>query len=234
MKRAGLLFTLIFGLVGLGLLIGAFFAISSTLSFRSISKQAGGVVVDLAESRGDKGETMSKPVVEWTDPAGKRRRFTGSVASSPPSYSRGEKVTVRYDPSHPETARLDSFMENWFAAMILGILGGVFTAIGSGFGIHAWRKKKNREWLEQHGTRVQAKFTGVDYDTSLKVNGRSPWRLTAQWQNPSTGAIHTFRSDAIWFDPGEFVKGETLDVLLNMDKPSMYHIDLAFLPKHEG
>ena len=234
MKRIGLVFTLVFGLVGLGMLIGAFFAISSTLSFRSSSKTGEGVVVELAESRDDKGSTMYKPVVEWTSPDGKKHGFTGSVASSPPSYSRGEKVNVRFDPANPERARIDSFMENWFVALILGLMGSIFTAIGAGFGIHAWKKKKNMEWLRAHGTKVQAKFTGVDINTSLQVNGRSPWILTAQWQNPADKALYTFKSDSIWFDPTEFVKGETLEVLVNPDKPSVYHVELGFLPKHGG
>lgn len=234
MKRGVIVIALVFGLLGLGMLVGAFFAVSSTLSFRSIAKTADGVVVDLAQSRGDKGETMYKPVVRWKDPGGRERTFTGSVASSPPSYSRGEKVSLRYDPANPESARLDSFTENWLLPLIFGLLGSVFTAIGVGAGVYAWRKKKALAWLRANGTRVQAKFTGADYDTSYKVNGRSPWRLTAQWQNPATGTIHTFRSDAIWFDPAGCVKGETLEVLINKDNPSMYHLDLSFLPKHAG
>jgi len=74
----------------------------------------------------------------------------------------------------------------------------------------------------------------VDVNTSLKVNGRSPWILTAQWQNTADKALYTFKSDSIWFDPTEFVKGETLEVLINANKPSMYHVDLGFLPKHGG
>jgi len=234
MKRIGLVFTLVFGLVGLGLLVGAFFAVTHTLSFRSISKTAEGVVVDLVESRGDKGSTLYKPVVEWADPAGRKRRFTGSVASSPPSYSRGEKVALRYDPSNPESARVDSFMENWFVGLSLSLMGMVFTAIGAGFGIHGWIRRKNLQWLSAHGTRIQAKFTGVDVNTRLRVNGRSPWVLTAQWQDPKSGVVHTFTSDSIWFDPTEFVKGPTLEVIYNPEKPSIYTVDLSFLPKHAG
>lgn len=172
--------------------------------------------------------------MEWTDADGVRRRITGSVSSSPPAFSVGERVTVRYVPGRPDEARIDSFLETWFVSLILGLLGTIFFSVGAGFGVHAWRKKRNREWLEHHGTRIQAKFSGVVQDMSVRVNGRHPWRLTGQWQNPSTGAVHTFQSDAIWFDPTEFVKGETLDVLVNPDRPSMQHVDTGFLPPHAG
>src|SRR5262245_49574656 len=119
MKGPGRVFSLILGFIGLGLLVGAFFALRHTLGFRPVSTEAEGVVVDLEEYSGDDG-TMYKPVVEWKDPAGRARRLTGSVASRPPSFSRGEHVRVRYDPADPERARIDSFTENWLLALILG------------------------------------------------------------------------------------------------------------------
>ena len=232
MKRGVIVVGAVFGVIGLGLLIGAFFALSSTLSFRSRSTAAGGVVEDLISSRGSSGNTLYKPVVQWTDAKGGKHRLTGSVASSPSSYSRGEKVTVRYLADNPEGARLDSFTENWLLTLVLGLIGTAFAASGVGVGAYAWRQIKNLEWLKAHGTRIQAKFTGVVNDPRTKVNGRSPWRLTAQWQDPSNGSIRTFQSDAIWYDPTEYVKRESLDVLVNPDKPSVYTVDVGFLPKH--
>ena len=81
MPRGVLVIGTIFGLVGVGLLIGAFFAVSSTLSFRSGSTPAEGVVVEMVESRGSKGDRMFKPVVKWTDAKGGTHQLTGSVAS---------------------------------------------------------------------------------------------------------------------------------------------------------
>jgi len=229
MKKFQLIFFLVFGLIGSGLLVGACFAISSTLSFRSNTKRADGVVVELSWSGGS-----ATPVVQWTDAKGGVHKVVGGVSSKPPSYSVGEKVDVRYDPAQPDRARIDGFLENWFAALILGILGTVFFSIGAGFGLFMWRSKRNREWLQANGTRIQAKFMGVMIDTSIRMNGQSPRRLTAQWQNPSTSEIHTFKSEALWFDPSEFVKGETIEVLINQERPSMYWIDISFLPKQAG
>jgi len=222
MKKIGFLFTLIFGLIGAGLLAGAVYA----LSFRSHSKRAEGTVVDLDWRGGG-----AKPVVEWKDSRGEIHLTTGGVSSQPPSYQKGEKVDVRYDPGSPGTARLDGFMENWFVVMCLGIIGTVFTAIGAGFGLSGWVQKRNREWLQANGQRIQARFTGVDLNTRLRVNGRSPWVLTAQWQDPASSLLYTFRSESIWFDPSPYVKSDTLDVLVDAAKPSRYWVDTGFLPK---
>jgi len=77
----------------------------------------------------------------------------------------------------------------------------------------------------------EARFEGVDYDTSLTINGKHPWRLMAQWQHPATKKVYSFRSDPIWFDPSPYVNRETLDVMVNADDPSQYQIDMSFLPK---
>ena len=38
---------------------------------------------------------------------------------------------------------------------------------------------------------------------SVKVNGRSPYRVTCQANHPATGKLMSFKSDAIWADPSE-------------------------------
>ena len=232
MKRKTIVLMVVLGIIGLGLEAGAAFSIAGTLSFRSSSRTAEGRVVDMEESLGSKGSLLYKPVVEWEGPDGTKRRFTGTVASSPPSYAVGDTVSVRYDPAHPGTVQFDSFMENWFVAIMLGVFGTIVTGVGAGIAIYGWRKNNRIMWLRAHGTRVQAKSTGVVMDRNFSSNGRHPWRLTAQWQNPADNAVYTFRSESIWFDPTEFVKGETLDVLIDKDRPSVYFIDLAFLPPH--
>jgi len=225
------IFILVFGLVGLGLLTGTFFALSSEISFRAGALSAPGTVVDLVPTTDSEGETLYKPVFEFTDRNDRVRRVTGSVASRPPSYGRGEAVTVRYRPENPENAHLDSFMDSWFLVLILGGLGAVFTSIAAGFVIYAARRRRIRAWLAVNGMRVQAQVERVYLDTSVKVNGRSPFRIAAQWQNPMNQEIHVFRSDPIWFDPTPHMQRKAVDVKVNADNPHQYEMDISFLPK---
>jgi len=221
----------VFLAVGLGMFAGGFLAWRSHAAFAAHALRADGIVVDQARSSGSKGGTMYSPVVEFSTADGRTVRVTGSVSSSSPSYARGDHVPVLYDPANAEQARLDSFMEAWFVTLIMGGLGSVFGLIGGGFLFVQVRQRKVRAWLAQNGMRVQARFDGVDYDTSLKVNGRSPWRLNCQWQHPVTQKVYMFRSDPIWFDPTPFVKRETLDALVNADNPKQYQVDTSFLPQ---
>jgi len=153
------------------------------------------------------------------------------VASAPPSYERGETVTVRYKPENPESAHLAGFMNTWFAPLVLGGLGIVFTSIAAGFAIYALRRRRIRAWLAANGLRVQAQVESVYCDESTEVNGRSPFRIAAQWQSPKDHKVYVFRSDSIWFDPAPFMQQSSVYVTVNADNPHQYEMDTSFLPE---
>jgi hypothetical protein len=223
----------VFGLAGLGMLAGAGFMTGNTLKFRAKGVPAEGVVVDLIEKRDSDGSSTYSPEVEFQTPDGESHTYVSGTSSNPPSWDRGEKVTLRYDPGNPERVRLDGFMDNWFGPTILGAMGSVFSLLGFGIIVAAVRKRRMHAWLATNGMTIAAQYTGVVLDGSVKVNNRSPWALTAQWQHPTTGDIHTFQSAAIWFDPTDHVQRETLDVLVDADNPTRYRVDISFLPKHK-
>jgi hypothetical protein len=225
------IFVLVFGLIGLGLLTASFFSIKSEITFRTGAVSAPGKVVDLVPTMDSKRRTLYKPVFEFTDRNDRVHRITGSVASDPPSYERGETVTVRYKPENPEKAQLAGFMDTWLTALVCGGLGIVFTSIAAGFVIYAVRRRSIRAWLAVNGLRVQAQVESVYYDDSTEVNGRSPFRIAAQWQNPTDRKVYVFHSDSIWFDPKPFMQQDTVDVRVNADNPHQYEMDISFLPK---
>lgn len=232
-------FAVIFTLIGLGMLVGSGWTLGTTLKFRKQAQTTEGQVVEydteVSESRSNgrtKRTTMYRAIFEFRDLSGTTHQVKAGSSSSSKGYAVGAKVPVRFMPDNPDDARIDSFMENWFAPLLLGGLGIVFFGIGIGSFAAGITKARNRKWLKAHGQRVQAKFTGAIYDTSLKVNGRSPYRVTAQWQHPTTNAIHSFKSDAIWYDPNDLLREtEFIDVLVNPDNPKVHEVDISFLPK---
>jgi len=212
----------LFGGIGVVMLVAAVLVTLSTLAFRAEAISAPGSVVAI-----DSG----KPVVEFVDRDGTEHRIVGSVSSSPPAYDAGESVTVRYRPEEPGAARIDGLMETWFAPTLFGFLGTVFTVIGGAFLLTEIRKRRLQTWLRHFGMRVQAKYTGVMLDTGIRVNRRHPWRLTAQWQNPVTGLVHSFESDMLFWDPSDYVQRDTVDVWIDGSDPTRYHLDTDFLSK---
>jgi hypothetical protein len=222
---------IIFSVVGVSLLAGGGYAGQSTYSFLGRVQSAPGRVVELMRSGSSRDGTTYSPVVEYEGPDSRTIRFTGSVASSPPSYTVGERVTVLYDPTMPEAAKIDSFLDKWFLPVLLGGMGLVFTAIGQALLWTRLLRSRRNEWLKRHGRRTPTRFQGVSRNNSVEVNGRSPYRILTQWLDPATNAVHAFQSEDIWFDPTEFVRRDTLDVLIDPANPKRYWMDTTFLPK---
>jgi hypothetical protein len=230
MKKSGFL-SIVFALIGLGLLAGALALALNTRSFIATAKHAQGSVIELIEKRDSDGSVTYKPVVAFTADSGASVNFTSSFSSNPPAYDVGEAVEVLYAPDNPNSARIRGFGSLWLGPTILGCLGAVFAAIGFGILIVSRLNKKKREWLMAYGTEIQADFQSVERNTSLKVNGRSPWRIIAQWQNPETGQLHVFNSENVWFDPTNHVTTKQLKVLLDPKNAKRYHVDISFLPQ---
>ena len=219
------------------MLIGTFFIYKNTSDFLETAIKAKGTVVDLRESRSSGSSINSgtyAPVVRFTDKHGKEIEFSSSNSSKPPAFEIGEIVEVLYAPKTPEKASINGFFSLWLGALILGGVGSVFAMVGLGFFVYDIQKKKKWDYLNVHGTKINTDFQRVSINTSLAVNGRNPFVIVSQWQNPATTKLHIFESDNIWFDPTAFIKSDTIKVLIDRKNPKKYAVDLSFLPEVEN
>jgi len=66
------------------------------------------------------------PLIEFTARDGSVVRFQSGSGSGRPAYVVGAQVPVRYDPSQPDQARVDSFGELWRGSILMAILGSLF------------------------------------------------------------------------------------------------------------
>ena len=220
----------VFSVVGIGMLIGAFFWYNSSSEFSEKSVRAEGTVVELVVNRSRDSRTYS-PVVQFVNEAGKKIEFKSRTGSNPPDYSRGEKVEVLYLPENPEEAKINSFFALWGGALIFGGLGSVFFLIGGGLILYPIIKGRKDEQLQKNGRRIETDFQGVELNESYSVNGRHPFQLVTQWQNPATNQVHVFRSNNLWFDPAEYINRDRITVFIEQDNPESYYVDISFLPK---
>ncbi len=191
-----------------------------------------GVVIDLI--RGASSESSSgnyKPVVRFKTERGEEIEFVSGLGTSPPLFDRGEIVTIFYQPDSPENAKIDEFWSLWFFSVLSGGMGIISFSVGGGMILFSSLGKKREERLRREGTRIQAKFNGVELNRRLRVNNRSPYRITCQWQDPVSSKLHIFKSENLWFDPTDFVKTKTITVFIDMKNPKKYYVDVSFLPE---
>ena len=198
-------------------------------SFAASGVRTQGTVIDVHASRDSDGDFSYRPVVEFVDAAGERHQFVSRVGSNPPRHSPGKRVDVIYQPWSPDEAVIDGFFDRLFLPLIFMGLGSIFAAIGGGLLIALLRRRRIVAQLRSTGLPIQAQFVECYLDRSIKVNGRSPWRVTCQATHPATGKLETFKSDAVWADPTEQVSGRALRVFVDPARPKRHFVDLSFL-----
>ncbi|MDN4166439.1 DUF3592 domain-containing protein [Cytophagales bacterium LB-30] len=122
-RRSGGKAYLIFLLIGLGMLGGAAWLVYHGFEKMQNAEVVEGTVVDFVY-----GDDTSAPMVEYVY-QGSTQYVQGQVFSNPPAFDLGEKVDV-YVPENPRISPfLGGFMELYFPALILSILGSVFTGV---------------------------------------------------------------------------------------------------------
>ncbi|PKM31283.1 MAG: DUF3592 domain-containing protein [Gammaproteobacteria bacterium HGW-Gammaproteobacteria-11] len=219
-----------FTLLGIALLLGAFFLYQNTQSFLADAATAEGVVTALTPSRSTDSVTY-RPVVRFATQDGEVIEFTSTAGSNPPSYATGEQVEVLYSPANPNSARIKGFFSLWGGASITGGLGGLFFILGGGFMLSGALSVRQANNLKVNGTRIQADYQGVQLNTGIQVNGNCPFQVLAHWINPMTSELHIFKSNNIWFDPSSHIPTDKITVYIDRNNPKKYHMDTSFLPK---
>lgn len=171
------------------------------------------------------------PVIQFVQVNGQTQVFKSSSGSGSPEYAVGQQVPVIYLASDPADARIESTGNVWGLAIALGVMGGLFLLIPGGVLFWDHRKSSMQRVLLQTGRRVEATIAQVIEDTSIKVNGRFPYRVLAQWQDPASGKLHLFKSNALWFDPSPHLRSDKLGVFIEPNNPKRYAVDPASLPQ---
>ncbi len=222
--------TYVFAAVGLLLLGVALLLVTSTNSFLATAVEADGVVVEFSASTASNSVFQKrKPVVEFMATNGEKIESTASLATNPPRYTLGEQVRVLYDAAEPRNFKIDDFLSLWGAATILGALGAAFFLVGGGMLLSGVLTRRRDTYLRSNGTPISADYQRVELNKWVKINGKHPFRILTQWQNPSTSQLHIFKSHNLWFDPSTHIGTKKMTVFVDLSNPKKYCVDLAFL-----
>lgn len=218
----------IFLVVGLVLMGGGIWAWSAHNRISSDGLRTQATVIDL-EYRRDASQDGGgwAAVFEYQDRDGKTHIHRPNSTSNPPAYSHGETVDIFYLPDAPEQAMVDDFMGRWLLTTILSGMGAVFILLGGSMLALHLRGKHTQARLQKEGVEVLAKFTRCDPDPGIVVQGRTPWRVSAQAQDLESGKYSSYLSPPIWVDLTEALSGKTVPVLVDPSDDGSYWMDLT-------
>ncbi len=125
----------VFALIGVGLLVSTVRKILRARRRKASEARVDGIVVGWERRRGRKGGTLHFPKIEYFSMEGARYEFTASVGASFKTVRDGQTVTVRYLPGDPDSAEMDSPMNNWLEIGVFGAMGCTFTVVGTLVGL---------------------------------------------------------------------------------------------------
>jgi hypothetical protein len=129
------LLSIIFLIIGLGLLYFSKNSFVSSQQFVKNSITASGTVIDIIQQTNTNHTNGSinytyAPKVSFTANDGKAYTFIPSTSGSSSSYHDGERVEILYNPLNPYDANIDSFWDIWGLPIILLVMGIGFSIIG--------------------------------------------------------------------------------------------------------
>jgi hypothetical protein len=224
---------LIIFMAGLFILLGGVFAsvggyfAYDLAAFIKKAATTQGVIVGFQKSRDSEHSDSYYFVVEFDAPTGERIRFKTDTSTNMPMHRKGEAVTVYFDPQNPKKAKLRSPI-TWIPFTFFFIIGSIFFVLGLGFLIYLSRRRKNAAYLRQFGRKVEAHGVKV-VGGYLRVGTKNSYRIACRWLDPMTGKERALKSDLLWFDPGDQLKSDTIDVFIDMANAKKYWVDTSFL-----
>lgn len=244
-KHVALIVGIIFFFVGVVILTGDFFVTNGVVSFLKSSIISEGKVTDIVKSRSDKGQYMYSPEVSFTDPDGKVFSFTSNLSTNSPNYTVGETVSILYNKSNHQDAKINTFFQLWFGTMILSILGIVFFVIGLSILIYKIINRVKVKELLANGTKISAKVISVktneSYQGPVTLNGTSSFShnpsqeqsftIVAQWLSSQDNQMYVFESEDLGYNPESIILGKNIDVYIDPVNPKKYYVDISTLPK---
>ena len=121
----------------------------------------------------------------------------------------------------------------FFPLIFIG-MGAIFFILGLFLISLEVRKRRRQKRAIEGGQFVYAEVSGVGINTSVNVNGRSPYYVECHYKDPTTGIVHIFRSRDIYFDPSGIMTGMFIPVYVVPGNFDEYYVDVdAVLPKVE-
>ncbi len=221
------IFQAIFGFVGIVMLAIAVFVGMQKITFLQNSQKTTGTLVDYYED--DEGTSFPKYSFDLD---GKQYTFKSGVGSSSKGAPVGTQVGILYQKDNPNIAEVDNTLTIFFLPGIMGFLGIIMTAIAVGITIHKLKIGARDAWLLQNGQKIAADCTGVSVNESIDIQGSKPYYITAQWLDPKSNTVYTYKSNNVWFDPTKYVENKkTITVIIDPENPKKGMVDMSFLPK---
>lgn len=149
------------------------------------------------------------------------------------SFHVGDEIEIYYDKE--DVNKIGSKSLDLLYLILPGI-GSVFLLIGViGLGVLSHKKNKEKD-LRENGELVYATYLETIINRNVMVNGRNPYNVIVQWNNPEDGKKYLLKSKNIYFNPERLIEERNIrmfPVYINPNKKKQYFVDVDILKEDD-
>ncbi len=218
------IFAIVFSLVGVICLIIAVIALCFTLRFQGNAEQGIGHIVARDISVATDADLTNPDASTWIAYTVNRSNYVTGINVTSSNWYVGKQLPIWIHNEDPHRIQVAGAI-NYLVSMITGGVGIVFFLIGMGFTVALVSSRKNRARLLATGRKVYGTVVGWHYNTAVSVNGRNPFVLDVEYEDPFSGETKQYRSGNLWENPYG-CEGKPIAIYLDPENPRKYYVDI--------
>lgn len=219
---------IIFAIVGAIFVIIGLNVMKNTLNYEN-KVDTKGTITEISSYRDGTGDEEHEVYVSYTVGG---RRYRSKLNGYSSSFYEGKEIDIYYDKDNPNNIGVKS-LDKLF--LIFPGIGMVFVIIGVSGIVTKIKNGKKEKSLKENGELVYAEYVETVLNTLYEVNGRHPYNIICEWNNPLDGKKYVFKSRNIWKDPESIIEERNIKqfpVYINRENMKKYAIDIEVLTEN--
>lgn len=206
------------GLLTIGIGIGMF---ASYQSFKRTAVETDAIITDIDVYRRSSGGESKTSRIVWIRYGFDGEEYENTLGYYSSGMRKGDSVKIYVNPDNPSDIKANSIL----AEIILILMGLPFSAVGGGFIISSVKKSILKKSLLTDGEQMSGIITNVYPDTSIKINGRNPFKADCKVVDPYSGETYLYSSEGVMNDISCLV-GASVTVYVDRGDRSRYYVDI--------
>ena len=185
-----------------------------------------GTITKIYSSINHEGKNKQEVYISYTvDGKEYESKFNGYSST----FYEGKEINIYYDQKNPSRIGIPSLN---LLFLIFPCVGLIFLIIG-GVGLFInIRRNIIIKKLKENGKLVYANYVESVLNTFLDINGRHPYNVICEWNNPEDNKKYIFKSPNLWLNPEILITDKKITstpVYINLKNIKQYYVDITSL-----
>lgn len=188
-----------------------------------------GTITEISSYRNTHNNINHEVYVSYTVEGKKYESRLNSYSSS---FYKGKEIDIYYEKDNPNKIGVKSLD---LVFLIFPGIGLIFLIIGGTGILVKINKKKLEKRLKENGKLIYSDYVETVLNTSYRVNGKCPYNIVCEWNNPLDSKKYIFKSKNIWINPENIIEEKNIKqfpIYIDNNDKNKYIIDIDILTEN--